>query len=192
MATPAAYAVLLRGVNLGPHRRVSAADLRAAASDAGFADAATYANSGNLVVGIPSDLPDEGRPPTTGDVAARITDALEARIGIEVPMVAIDDARLAAIVAANPFPAAARDDPSHLLVHVGPAPVDADEVARLDLAHPGRELLAVAEGVLYVHYVDGIGTSKLGSVQIDRASGTWTTGRNWNTIQRLLQMVNDR
>jgi uncharacterized protein (DUF1697 family) len=188
MTPPSAFAVLLRGVNLGPHRRVSSADLRTAASDAGFADAATYANSGNLVVraadGAPTPAPDE--------VARRITDALQARIGIEVPTVAIDHPRLAAIVEANPFPAAARDDPSHLVVNVGPEPVDAAEVARLDLAHPGRELLAVAEGVLYVHYVDGIGTSKLGATTIDRAAGTWTTGRNWNTIQRLLAMTNDR
>jgi uncharacterized protein (DUF1697 family) len=188
MTARTAFAVLLRGVNLGPHRRVSSADLRAAASDAGFADAATYANSGNLVVATS----DGSKPPTSDDVAARITEALEARVGIEVPVVAIDGARLAAIVAANPFAAAARDDPSHLLVHAGPNPVDAGEVARLDLASPGRELLAVAEGVLFVHYVDGIGRSKLGSVQIDRAAGTWTTGRNWNTITRLLEMVSDR
>jgi uncharacterized protein (DUF1697 family) len=188
MTAHSAFAVLLRGVNLGPNRRVSSADLRAAASDTGFADAATYANSGNLVVATPDEAP----PPAADKVAARIADALEARIGKEVPMVAIDAERLAAIVAANPFPAAARDDPSHLLVHAGPDPVDPDEVARLDLASPGRELLAVAEGVLYVHYVDGIGRSKLGSVQIDRAAGTWTTGRNWNTITRLLAMVGDR
>lgn len=188
MTATTAFAVLLRGVNLGPHRRVSSADLRAAASDAGFADAATYANSGNLVV----SAPDDGPRPTSGQVATRVAAALEARIGTDVPMVAIGGARLAAIVAANPFPAAARDDPSHLLVHAGPKPVDAGEVAKLDLASPGRELLAVAEGVLYVHYVDGIGRSKLGSVQIDRASGTWTTGRNWNTITRLLALVDDR
>lgn len=185
MTAPTAFAVLLRGVNLGPHRRVSSADLRAAGTDAGFADAATYANSGNLVVTVPGD----GPPPGDDDVAARVVSALQARTGAEIPAVAVSGERLAAVAAANPFSAAARDDPAHLLVYVGPQPVDPDEVARLDLASPGRELLAVAEDVLFVHYVDGIGRSRLSSAQIDRAAGTWTTGRNWNTVQRLLAMT---
>lgn len=176
------YVVLLRGVNLGPHRRVSADDLRSAAADAGLADARTYATSGNVVAAAPVDT-------SAADVAAKVSAALAERLGAEVPSVALDAGRLAAIVAANPFPAAARDDPAHLQVHVGQEPVDATGIARLDLANPGRELLAVVDGVLYVHYQDGIGRSRLTAAALDRATGTWTTGRNWNTVLRLHAMA---
>ncbi|WP_041294778.1 DUF1697 domain-containing protein [Isoptericola variabilis] len=182
MTAPVTYVVLLRGVNLGPHRRVSADDLRAAATQAGLVDARTHATSGNLVVTAPEGL----RAP---DVAAKVSAALAERVGTEVPAVALDAARLAAVVEANPFPVAAQDDPAHLQVHVGPEPVDAAGIARLDLANAGRELLAVAEGVLYVHYRDGIGRSRLTSDVLDRAAGTWTTGRNWNTVRRLHAMT---
>src|ERR687891_578122 len=95
-----AYVVLLRGVNLGPHRRVSAADLRGAAQDAGLADVRTLLTSGNLVV-------------TTGtrsaeEVARLVHDGLSTRLGIDVPAVALTTSRLADIVRANPFTAAAR------------------------------------------------------------------------------------
>jgi uncharacterized protein (DUF1697 family) len=176
------YVVLLRGVNLGPHRRVSADDLRSAAADAGLDDARTHATSGNLVAAAPAGA-------SADDVAATVSAALAERVGAEVPAVALDAGRLAAIVAANPFPAAARDDPAHLQVHVGPEPVDATGIAKLDLANPGRELLAVADGVLYVHYQDGIGRSRLTTAALDRAAGTWTTGRNWNTVLRLHAMA---
>lgn len=184
-----AYAVLLRGVNLGPNRRVSAADLRGAAQDAGLADVRTLLNSGNVVV-------TEG---TSGarsaqDVARVLHEALSARVGLDVDVVALTADRLAAIVKANPFTAAARSDPSHLQVHVpvGPAgPIDAAGIARIDLSVPGRELVAVDEGVVFVHYVDGIGRSRLTTDILDRAAGGPLTGRNWNTVTRLLEMLRD-
>ncbi|MFC8600226.1 DUF1697 domain-containing protein [Isoptericola sp. NPDC057191] len=175
-----AYVVLLRGVNLGPHRRVSAADLRAAATDAGLDGARTYANSGN-VVGT-GDAGDEG-------VAERVAAALAERLGGDVRAVALPAGRAAALLAADPFPEAAADHPSQVLVLVGPEPVDADGVAALAEDHPER--FVVAEGVLFVDYVDGIGKSRLTSAVIDRAAGTWTTGRNWNTLARLVAMARE-
>ncbi|GAA4731961.1 DUF1697 domain-containing protein [Isoptericola chiayiensis] len=180
------YVVLLRGVNVGGHRRVSAADLRAAAAGVGLRDAATYATSGNLVA------TSEGGS-TGADGVARLevelTAALAARVGDAVPLAVVPAARWADLVAANPFPAVARDDPGHLQLHLGPEPVDDDGVARLAAAHDGPEHLATAHGALYVHYTAGIGRSRLTSARLDRATGPWTTGRNWRTVLRLQQMT---
>lgn len=174
------FAVLLRAVNIGPGLRVTSADLRGAADDAGLADARTLLNSGNLVV----------TPGTSGvsgadDVARLVQEKLTARIGQEVSAVGLSAERLEAIADANPFPAAARDDPSRLQVHVPFGDLDEAGIARLDLASPGREMLATAAGVLYVHYADGIGRSKLTPKVIDRAVGAPTTARNWNTVTKL-------
>ena len=43
------YAAFLRGINVGGHKKVPMAELRAAAEGLGYADVATYINSGNLV-----------------------------------------------------------------------------------------------------------------------------------------------
>ena len=42
--------VLLRGINLGPNRRVPMAELRELFSGAGFEDVRTYVQSGNVVL----------------------------------------------------------------------------------------------------------------------------------------------
>ncbi|WP_125776788.1 DUF1697 domain-containing protein [Antribacter gilvus] len=181
-----AFVVLLRGVNLGPHRRVPAADLRGVAQDAGLADVRTLLTSGNLVV-----TPGTSGATVADDVARLVHDGLTSRLDLDVPAVALSATRLAAVVRDNPFPAAAREDPSHLQAHVPFGPVDEAGVARLDLRHPGRERIAVAEGVVYVHYVDGIGTSRLTADVLDKAAGTMLTGRNWNTVTRLLEMTRD-
>jgi uncharacterized protein (DUF1697 family) len=129
-------------------------------------------------------------PGTTGatradDVAHRVQECLGARLGQDVAAVGLSTEQLEAIARANPFSAAARDDPAHLQVHVPFGDLDEAGVARLDLANAGREMLATAAGVLYVHYVDGIGRSKLTGKSIDSAVGSPTTARNWNTITKL-------
>ncbi|GAA1852616.1 DUF1697 domain-containing protein [Myceligenerans crystallogenes] len=182
----AAYVVLLRGVNLGPHRRVPAADLRGAALDAGFADVRTLLNSGNLVLTTGTS-----GAVTADDVARLVTDQLTGRVDTEVPAIALTSDRVLAVVAENPFPAAARQDPSHLQAHVPFGTVNEAGIARFDLQHRGREHIGVADGIVYVHYVDGIGRSKITADALDRAAGTTLTGRNWNTITRLVEMVED-
>ncbi|GAB3084008.1 DUF1697 domain-containing protein [Isoptericola nanjingensis] len=175
-----AWVVLLRGVNVGGSRRVTSADLREAAAAAGLADARTYANSGNLVaVGAADD----------GDVAGRVAAALADRLEGDLRVVALTAERAAAVLAADPFPDAVADHPSHVQVHVSPEPVDADALARLAEGRPER--FAVVDGVLYVDYVAGIGRSKLTPGLVDRAAGTWTTARNWNTFSRLVTMAHD-
>lgn len=182
----AAYVVLLRGVNLGPNRRVPAADLRGAALDAGFAHVRTLLNSGNVVFTTGSseaESPDE--------VAGHLTAHLAERVGVEIPALALSASRIRAIAAQNPFPAAAREDPAHLQAHVPFGTVNEAGIARLDLQHRGREHIAVASGIVYVHYVDGIGRSKLTAATLDKAAGTMLTARNWNTITRLGEMLQD-
>ena len=177
---PTAWVVLLRGVNVGGSRRVSSADLREAAATAGLADARTYANSGNLVaVGAADD----------GDVARRVAAALSDRLDGDLRVVALPAERAAAVLAADPFPDAVADRPSHVQVHLSPEPVDADALARLAEGRPER--FAVVDGVLYVDYVAGIGRSRLTPALIDKAAGTWTTARNWNTLTRLVAMARE-
>ncbi|HEY2005444.1 MAG TPA: DUF1697 domain-containing protein, partial [Solirubrobacteraceae bacterium] len=42
--------VLLRGINLGPNRRVPMAELRALLGEAGYENVRTYVQSGNVVL----------------------------------------------------------------------------------------------------------------------------------------------
>jgi len=46
---------MLRGINLGPHRRVPMADLRAALSEAGYEQVRTLLASGNVVLSSDAD-----------------------------------------------------------------------------------------------------------------------------------------
>jgi uncharacterized protein (DUF1697 family) len=95
------------------------------------------------------------------------------------------------VIADNPFPREARDDPSHLVVVVlQEAPATARAKA-LRAAHEGkgREKIHVIGRQAYITYPDGIGRSKLTLAIIEKQLGTRGTGRNWNTVLKLAALA---
>ncbi len=179
-----AYVALLFAVNVGG-RKVPSTGLRALAGELGFAHARTVVNSGNLVVA----------PGTSGasgpdDVARLVRAGVAERFGLDAAVAVLTTERLRKIVLGNPLPDDARDRPSGLLVLVGETPVDPDAATALE-DRPGSERAAVANGVLYVAYPDGIGRSKLTTPVLTKAARTPVTGRNWNTVTRLLDLAED-
>ena len=89
------------------------------------------------------------------------------------------------IVAANPFPREAQDNPAHLVVMALKAAPSKAHVAALEAAIKGRERVCAKRRELYMVYPDGIGRSKLTIAVIERALATRGTARNWNTVLKL-------
>ncbi|BDZ40979.1 hypothetical protein GCM10025865_02780 [Paraoerskovia sediminicola] len=91
-----------------------------------------------------------------------------------------------------PFPEAARNDPSHLLVlfHPGPAEVpDGPVDVRAWVGDEGSERLVAAGPHSFAWFPDGIGASRLTTPRLTKALGVWGTGRNWNTVRRLIELT---
>jgi len=172
-------AVLLRAVNVAGHR-LPMADFKAVLAAAGFADARTLGATGNAVIRAEvADAPLE----------ARIEAAMATRFGATPDVLVRDGAALAAVLAANPYPKMAEEDPSHLLVMFlrGEPPPAGVEALRAKISGP--EEIAAGPQCLYVRYPDDIGHSKLTSSTIERAFKLRGTGRNWNTVRKLAAMV---
>jgi uncharacterized protein (DUF1697 family) len=97
-----------------------------------------------------------------------------------------------AMIDANPFPVAAKRDPSHLLVMFLKTPAVAANVKALRAAIRGRETIEAIGGQLYVIYPDGVGKSKFTHALIERHLATRATGRNWNTVLKLAALVREK
>lgn len=162
---------LLRGVNLGG-RKVVMADLRAACEAAGFTDVRTLVASGNIVLGAK----------LKGEKLERKLEAVIAEaLGLKTDVYVRDAAEMTAIVAANPFAAFAKKDPSHLVVYFMRAPPSAAEKTAI-AASAKREEMKPGKGCLYITFPDGIGESKLKLPKLG-------TARNWNTVVKLAAMA---
>ena len=62
---------------------------------------------------------------------------------------------------------------------------DAKDVAALQAAITGPEIVRARGRQAYIVYPAGIGRSRLTITLIERKLGTRATGRNWNTVLKL-------
>jgi len=170
------HIALLRAVNLAAKNMVAMADLRAMAEGLGFQQAQTLLQSGNLVF--------DSKP--TG---ARLESLLEAtakkKLGLETDFFVRTAREWQDLIAANPFPAEAKSDPSHLVLLCLKKAPDRQALTALRQAIKGRERVETEGRQAYAVYPDGIGRSKLTMALIEKHLGTSGTGRNWNTVLKL-------
>jgi uncharacterized protein (DUF1697 family) len=174
------HIALLRAVNLGSHNKIGMADLCAWLGDLGFSQPRSLLQSGNLIFGSPAKA----------DALEKQLEAAAAkRLGLVTAFFVRSAKEWRAIVAGNPFPAAAAQDPGHLVLMVCKhAPAKA-AAAALKTAIKGRETFHVAGRHAYFTYPDGIGRSKVTNVLIEKHFGTRVTGRNWNTVLKLAALT---
>ena len=144
-------------------------ELRAICQGCGFKDVRTYIASGNVV--FKADL-DEAA------VQAKLEAALQAYACKPVGVVVRTGAEMAAVLAANPFVAAAPNRTVAIFLQAPPLRPLAGVTGR------AREEIAVGLREIYVHYPDGQADTKL---KISAASSG--TARNMNTVAKLAELA---
>lgn len=172
------WIALLRGVNVGGHRKAPAAELRALLTETGFAEVRSLLASGNLVF--------RAEATTAEALERRLEAALVERMGLETDVLVRGPRDWAAAIAANPFPEPAEREPSRTFVMALKRAPSAAEVAALKAAVEGwPEQVEVIGREAFLVYPGGAGTSRLSNALIERKLGARGTARNWNTVLKL-------
>ncbi len=171
--------LLLRGINLGPRKRVAMPELRALLSDAGFDDVRTYVQSGNVV------LSGDGSAP---EVAAEAERLIAERFGFDVDVIGRTGDELAEVVARNPL-ADVAVNPKRYQVSFLDAEPDPAVLERIAALRAEPERLVAIGRELYAWHPDGIGRSKLWNKLAGSGLGVRATARNWTTVTTLLEMA---
>ena len=177
----ATYVALLRGINVGRHRRVLMADVKEAFAAAGAVDATTYLQSGNVL--CRSHLS-----------AAKLAPALErelgSRLGHDIAVIVRTGAQLARLVAGNPWPGEKDGKKVHVaFLEAAPKPA---AVARLDPERVAPDEFRLAGRDVYLHYPRGYGRSKLTNDYLEKQLGLRSTMRNWKTVSALSELASAR
>jgi uncharacterized protein (DUF1697 family) len=174
----AVYVALLRGINVGKHRRVSMADLRDTFAAAGAEHARTYLQSGNVV--FESSL---GRD----KVGARLEKELKAGLDLDVAVMVRAATDLRRILRRNPF-AAQKDGTKVHVAFLESKP----QPARVRLLDPDRvapDAFDIAGREVFLHYPSGYGRSKLSNDYLEKQLGVRSTMRNWKTVTALAELA---
>jgi uncharacterized protein (DUF1697 family) len=179
------HVALLRGINIGPHKRVAMPALRALVESMGHTDVATYIASGNHEF---TARDGDGAP------ADDLEKAIAEELGVTCRVVVLTCAELVRAAAGNPYP----DEPDPKRVHAFFLMDEAGPEARAHVAQAqeraaakgARDEATIVGRVLYLHTPDGFGRSELAAElsKDGKRNPAAGTARNWATVTRLLGM----
>lgn len=169
------WAGLLRAVNVGG-RTLTMAALKKSATDAGFTEVSTLLASGNVVFTAAG---------SRASVRTTIERAIADDAGFSVDVLLRSKTQLQKLLNANPF---ADGEGSHVLIGFldGPAPAHlAEKLARVAV----NERIEVSGTEVWIDFVDGIGRSKLAAQLPALCKPRIVTGRNVNTVTKIVDRL---
>ena len=172
---------LLRAVNVGG-RSVLMADLRAMLGELGHANPRTLLQSGNAVFALKTKVP-------VAALEKKLEAEAQRRFGFDVAFMLRTMEEWDAIIARNPFPDAAKNDPARLILVALKGAPDASAIKAVRDGYEGPETIHVAGREAYLIYPEGQGNSKLTNALIERKLGVAGTARNWNTVLKLAALA---
>ena len=178
------YIALLRGINIGPHKRMKMEKLVATCAACGWAGARTYIQSGNVVF----KLAGRSSPDALGKkLAAQIV----ADFGFSSEVIMRSKEEMEKIIERNPLLKVRGVDPEKL--HVAflaqlPPPEAVKKLESLTLAPDQAQVL---KKEIYFYFPNGVSGSSLWKHPLDKVMKVSATMRNWNTVTQLCQMAQE-
>ncbi|MDQ6705350.1 MAG: DUF1697 domain-containing protein [Acidobacteriota bacterium] len=172
---------MLRGVNVGSHKRMKMDALRGVYEALGLQAPQTYVQSGNVIFGTEQqDLV---------QLTKRIEDGIERSFGFRPTVVVRTCSELRGVIARNPFALRSGIEPSKLLViffAADPGPGARSKILGL---YPDTEEFATHGRELYIYFPDGMARPKLSPAIVEKTLKTSGTARNWNSVSRMLEIA---
>jgi uncharacterized protein (DUF1697 family) len=171
---------LLRGINVGGKNLIKMEALRALYASLGLNDVQTYVQSGNVVF----QTKEQNLPKLT----KRIEDAIEKQFGFRPEVVLRSASELREALAKNPLAKRREIDPTRILINFlveAPSAAVCEEILKLKF---GGEEVRIDGRHMYLYSPEGFGKSRLWPA-VGKALKNSGTGRNLNTVQKLLEMA---
>lgn len=182
MATGLQYLALLRGINVGGKNMVKMADLRAAFEAIGFAEVATYIQSGNVLFRAPRQK--------RAELAAGIESELSGRFGTELKVVLLTEAELRAVVEGAPRGFGAESRLSDVIFLRKPLTVK--KTMGLVELRDGVDRAWAGKSVVYFSRLAAKASGSRLSKLAARPEYKEMTVRSWSTTTKLLALIDSR
>ncbi len=174
------FIALLRGINVSGRNKILMADLRALCADLGWQNVQSYIQSGNLLFAAEA---------TVATLESELEQAIEHSFGLSIPVIVRETAVWSTYLNDNPYPQASQTEPNRVMLALSKLPPKEDAVTGLQPYAADNERIRQVGDALWIHYSSGSGRSKLSPTVLDRLVGSPVTTRNWRTVRKLNELV---
>jgi len=174
------YIALLKGINVGGHKKVPMADLRELLTKSGFKSVQTYIQSGNVIL--------QSSEKNTQKIEDIIKNAILEYFGFEVSVLVITRLNLKRIFDDCPFSEEKKKASYFMMLHDSPE----DELIKVasEKVYEG-EAYKIIKDCIYYFCAKGYGQAKFNVNFFERKLKTFATARNYNTMVKLLSLCSE-
>ena len=171
------YIALLRGINVSGQKLIKMADLRNSLAKAGYPDAKTYIQSGNIILRSAETDPKV--------LEAEVKALILKDFGFDVPTFVTTADYLEDTVQNNPFP---DRETKKIYVSLLDQLPDQERVEALEALDFNPEEYVIDGMRVYLFAALGAAKSKLSNNFFEAKLKVRATSRNWNTINKLIDL----
>jgi len=172
---------MLRGVNIGGHHKIKMEELRALYHALKLRDVESHIQSGNVVFRTTES--------NSARLGRQIEDSIEKKHGFRPSVILRTPAEFRDVIARNPFANRKEMDPSKLAVIFLEGDPGKEIREKVLAVKADPEELRMEGRELYVYFPNGMARPKLSIPAIERIMKTPSTGRNLNTVRKLLEIA---
>jgi uncharacterized protein (DUF1697 family) len=171
------YIALLRGINVGGHKKVPMAELREVLTNNGFQKVQTYIQSGNVVFQSSED--------NIQNIELAIQKAIIGHFGFDVPVIVKTNKELQTIFDSYPFSKAKKEKSYFVILNKIPELELIQDVEKLSYEN---EEFIIKKDCIYFFSSIGYGRTKFNMNSFERKLKVKGTSRNYNTMIKLLSL----
>ena len=178
------HLALLRGINVSGHKMINMQALKKSLENIGFTNVETYIQSGNVFVDT-----DEESPAKVGFL---IKQEIFKQFGHDVPVIVIGKEDLQACLDRNLFLNDEEVDLKRLYVSFISSELPENMITQLNLNFIKPDEIQLDGKRIYLKYDISPAKTRLDNKWIEKSMNVISTTRNWNTVNKLLEMFTDR
>jgi uncharacterized protein (DUF1697 family) len=174
------YIALLRGINVGGHKKMPMAELRELLSNAGFKNVQTYIQSGNVIF--------QTSESSIKNIEDIIQKAIITHFGFDVSIIVKTPKDLQRIFDACPFLEEKKKTSHFTMLHSTPD----DELVKIasEKIYEGEEYVIIND-CIYFYCAKGYGQANFNMNLFERKLKTASTSRNYRTMVKLLSLSSE-
>ncbi len=175
------YIVLLKGINVGGHKKVPMAELRELLTKSGFENVQTYIQSGNIIL--------QSSEENTQKIEEIITNVMIDYFRFEVFVLVKTRADLQRIFDDCPFSEEKKKVSYFMMLHSIPE----ERLIKIasEKIYEGEEYKIIRD-CIYFYCAKGYGKAKFNANFFERKLKTFATSRNFNTMVKLLSLSSEK
>lgn len=173
------YVALLRGINVGGHKKVPMSELRGLLANAGFQNVQTYIQSGNVIFQSSKNA---------SELETEIQKIILNHFGFEVPVIVKTNNELQTIFNRCPFSEEKKENSYFILLSGIP---NEHVIEKTQGIIYENEEVVIKNDCLYFYSSTGYGRTKFNMNIYERKLKVTGTARNYKTMVKLLSLSNE-